>query len=351
MGDAIEDHDAIGPLATEWEELAGRLGAPPSLRPGWFSCWTDAFGGAGLRVVALRRDGELAAVVPVLERRGTVRSATNWHSFAYGPVAVDESAELEVLAALFSGAPRRVDLSFLPPDSAERLRAAAGSRSFASRVVQRSPYVAIEGDWDSYLAGLSRNTRGNVRRRRRRLAERGEVQLEVCGGEGDLFATLEECFRIEASGWKGERQQAVASSPRTRRFYEGLVRWAADAGLLSLALLRLDGRTIAFNLSLEANGRHYLLKLGHDTSLEELSPGTVLTAAMIERAFSRRLKSYEFLGAPDPYKLRWTSTCREVLRAQAFARTPPGMVDRILLTHGRSVAKRLLGQRSPSTTQ
>jgi CelD/BcsL family acetyltransferase involved in cellulose biosynthesis len=345
MQTSVEIYDAVDDVAAEWDELALRLGSSPFVRPGWFSCWLEAFGSAGLRVAALQRDGRLAAVLPVLGRRGTVRSATNWHTPAYGPVAEDDAAEEELFAALCQTEPRRVDLSFLTPESAERLRAAAGRRSFAGRVVQRSPYVAIEGDWETYLASLSRNVRGNLGRRRRRLVECGEVAVEVVEGGAGLPELLRESFRLEASGWKGERKQAIVSSAETLRFYERLAAWAAEAGVLRLALLRLDGRTIAFNLSLEAEGRHYLLKLGHEASLDNLSPGTVLTAAMIERAFALGLKSYEFLGGPDPYKLRWTSACRDAIRVQAFAVSPSGALDRFVQTRGRAVARRLLALR------
>jgi CelD/BcsL family acetyltransferase involved in cellulose biosynthesis len=345
MQTSVEIYEAVDAIAAEWDELALRLGSSPFVRPDWFSCWLEAFGSAGLRVVALRRDGGLAAVLPVLGRRGTLRSATNWHTPAYGPVAEDEAAEEELFAALFRVEPRRVDLSFLAPESAERLRAAAGRRSFVARVVQMSPYVAIEGDWEAYLAGLSRNARGNLGRRRRRLAERGEVVVEVVEGGADLPDLLRKSFQLEASGWKGEQGKAILSSPETLGFYERLAAWAADAGMLRLALLRLDGRAIAFNLSLEAGGRHYLLKLGHDASLDNLSPGTVLIAAMIERAFGLGLKSYEFLGGPDPHKLRWTRTCRDAIRVQAFSRSPSGVLDRLVHTHGRSAAKRLLARR------
>jgi hypothetical protein len=54
------------------------------------------------------------------------------------------------------------------------------------------------------------------------------------------------------------------------------------------------------------------------------------------------LKSYEFLGDAEPYKLRWAQTCREMVRAQSFASTPAGWGDRMVQTHGRRLAKRVL---------
>jgi CelD/BcsL family acetyltransferase involved in cellulose biosynthesis len=340
----IEIHDAIEPIADEWEELAVRIGADPFRRPGWFSCWLESFGSQGLKVLAVRREGRLAAVLPVFARRGTVHSVTNWHTPRFAAVAADASAEESVLEGLFRDAPRRVDLSFLPTESVERLRRAAGRRSFSSRPVLRSPYVKIEGDWDSYLRGLTSKARSNLRRRRKRLAERGEVAIEVVEGGSGLEALLEESFRIEASGWKGAQNTAIVSSADTERFYRRLAHWAADVEILRLALLRLDGRLIASNLSLESEGSHYLVKIGHDAELGQWAPGTVLTAAMIERAFSLRLKSYEFLGDAAPYKLQWTSTCRDLMRAQAFAGSPLGRIDRLAQTRGRALAKKFAGR-------
>ena len=345
LRDRVERHRAIAPLEVEWEELAERLGASPFGRAGWFACWLDAFGSDGLEVVAVRRGNRLAGVLPVLSGHGAIRSASNWHTPSFAPLAEDAAAELSLYRPLLATARRRVDLCFLPPASAALLKEAAGGRRVASRAVMSSPYVAIERDWDEYWRGLSRNHRSNVSRRPRRLTERGEVAIEVFeGGEG-LPALLEESFRIEASGWKGERGTAVICSPRTRRFYEEVAAWASRLGMLRLATLRLDGRLIAFNLGLEAEGRHYLLKLGHDAALDPLSPGTVLTAAMIKRAFALGLKSYEFLGGRDPYKLRWAQGCREAIEVKVFADSPLGALDRIVQTHGRAAARKVVARR------
>jgi CelD/BcsL family acetyltransferase involved in cellulose biosynthesis len=342
MPETFETFDSLKPVEAEWEELAIRVGSGPFERPGWFSSWLDAFGSAGLSVLTLRRDGHLAAVLPVLERQGTIRSATNWHTPAYGPVAEDEEAARSLLERLFSARPRRVDLSFLAPESAALLHEASGRRRFAERPVLSSPYLEIDQDWDSYWKGLSGNHRSNIRRRRRRLAEMGEVTVEVIEGGEEVPVLLDQAFQIEASGWKGKKGTAIASSLQTRHFYDGVCAWAERVGLLRLATLRVDDKMAAFNLCLEGNGRHYLLKLGQDVTLNTLGPGTILTAAMVERSFSLGLKSYEFLGDAEPYKLRWAQTCREMVRAQSFASTPAGWGDRMVQTHGRRLAKRVL---------
>lgn len=342
MMESIEIHTTMEPIAAEWDEFARRVHASPFERPGWFSCWLDAFGSSGLEVVALRRDRELAAVIPVISRHGVVRSPTNWHTPRFGPVAEDGEARRAVFAALLGARPRSLDLSFLDTVSVAEIKEASPGTAKTERCVLKSPYIAIEQDWESYWRDLSKNLRSNVRRRRKRLAALGEVAIEVVEGGEMLSGLLDECFRLEAGGWKGDQGTAILSSPQTARFYGRVARWGAETGLLRLGLLRLDGRVIAFNLGLETARRHYLLKLGHDVSLRDASPGTVLTAGMVERAFSSGLESYEFLGGRDSYKLHWSSGCREMFRVQLFARSLFGLADRLVQTRGRAIAISLL---------
>jgi CelD/BcsL family acetyltransferase involved in cellulose biosynthesis len=336
--DQIEIHTSVGPLATDWDELALRTGGSPFARPGWFSSWLGAFGADGFEVLALRRDGRLAAVLPILAGRRAVRSVTNWHTPRFELVAEDDTARRTVFAALCERRPRRIDLSFLDAADADELRAAWGPAPTNSRTLWDSPYVVVDQAWDTYWQGLSKNLRSSVRRRRKGLEAKGAVEVEVCDGGEGLHVLLEECFRLEAGGWKGERGTAINSNPETLRFYTALAEWAAGSGLLNLSLLRLDGRIIAFNYSLESGRRHYMMKLGHDVQLSALSPGTVLTAAMVERAFEVGLESYEFLGNPDRYKLQWATGSRRRVRLQLFARSPAGYADRFVQTKGRTTA-------------
>jgi len=339
-----ESHSEIGPLEAEWDRLALAAGAPPFLRPGWISAWWDAFGVGTMEILTARREGSLVGVLPLSSHRGTVFAPANWHTPEFGAVAVDEAAMLALYEAALRSRPRRLDLSFLAAEAADAksLEAAGNGYRLNSRIMMRSPYVPVEGAWDAYWSSLSKNLKKTVRRCRNRLADRGEVEIEVNEGRQGLDALLAEGFRLEASGWKGEQKTAIVSQPETRRFYEEMCRWAADAGILRLAFLRVGGEAVAFNLSLEAGSRHYLLKPGHDAALDSLGPGTVLTAEMVERSFALGLTAYEFLGHADRYKLRWTEACHDLLRVQAFAPTPFGALDRHVQTRGRETAKRLL---------
>jgi CelD/BcsL family acetyltransferase involved in cellulose biosynthesis len=344
MADVLETHSDCEPIETEWDRLAALLRAPPFLYPGWICAWWRAFGKGEMCVLAVRRQERLAGVLPLRHRGGLVASPTNWHSPLFGALVEDREAAAALSAGLFELQPRRVDLSFLDPNAPgfEELTAGSGRYRAVTRTVMRSPYVEVDGDWESFLAGRSRNQRQGLRRKRRRLEERGRVSIEVIEGGDDLPAALEQGFALELSGWKGEKGTAILSSPETERFYREVASWASEHGFLRLAFLRLNDRPLAFNYCFEAEGRHYLIKPGYDEEFRELGPGAILTAEMIARTFRLGLKSYEFLGGEDDYKVRWATALRERLRTQLFATSVTGALDRVVQTRGRAIARRAL---------
>src|SRR3954468_22620170 len=146
MEQAVE---TIGSLREEWEALADSLSAPPFLHPGWIAAWCADFASRSPSVLALRRDGRLAGLVPFVEDPTGTRSPTNWHTPRFGLLAEDEGARRELCRLLVDRARRRLDVCFLYSGSHDvrDLRDAArdAGHRLQIRTCQRSPYVEIDG--------------------------------------------------------------------------------------------------------------------------------------------------------------------------------------------------------------
>jgi CelD/BcsL family acetyltransferase involved in cellulose biosynthesis len=340
----VDCHESIEVLAPEWDDLADRIGAAPWLRPGWFSAWWESFGSGTLRIYAARDDGRLVGVVPTAKQRRRVTSASNWHTPAFGLLGKPE-AIARLAAALFGDRPQQISLAFVTEQrDADAVRRAAREHGYQwiSRTLERSPYVAIDGSWEEYERSRASKLLSELRRRRRRLAEEGELSFECDDGGEQLDERLAEGFEVEAAGWKGAGGSAISSRSDTDRFYRAVAHWAAHRGWLRLAFLRLDGKPFAFDLAIEHDGVHYLLKTGFDPSFSRFAPGMILRHEMLSRAFAVGLRSYEFLGADNAWKLDWTETTRDRDLLQAFARSPSGLVEWAANRYGRPVAKRVL---------
>jgi CelD/BcsL family acetyltransferase involved in cellulose biosynthesis len=340
---SVRIHESISSVATEWDALADRVGASPFHRPGWIAAWEGAFSeGRPVQVLTVEDGGDLVGAVPILKRRTAISSPTNWHTPAFGPVAASNEAHEALAEALVALRAPRIDISFIDSEDPglSALRQKARTRRVVERTAMRSPYVPLDGDFETYKASLARKQRKELGRLARRLADEGTVEYAFEDGSQNLDELLDEGFAVEGSGWKAEGGSAIVSSEDTRRFYRDVARWAASRGTLVLAFLRLEGRPLAFDMCIEEAGASNVLKGGFDPEYRRFGPGTLLTATSIERAYEEGLRSYELLGKEDAYKLAWTSSVRERVRFQAFSGSPAGRVSHLAWTRGRDLAKR-----------
>jgi CelD/BcsL family acetyltransferase involved in cellulose biosynthesis len=340
----FEQQDSLSAIAAEWDELVRFAGASPFSAPGWFDAWWHAFGHGRLDVFTLRRGGELLAVLPVSERHGLRRALTNWHTPELEILAVDSAARQALLRRVLRTTRTSLQLAMLTAGSDDAHDFASVAHEERLRILPRtieySPYVRLEGSFDDYERTLPQRRRSELRRRRRRLAERGALTFEVQTGGERLEQLLAEGFAVEGSGWKTEQGTAIVSRPETEEFYRRVAAWAAPRGSLRLAFLRLDGRAIAFHFTIEEGGSAYQLKGGYDPEFRELAPGQLLVQDMIRWAFARGLHTYEFLGADEAFKLDWTASLRRRIALHAFPHSPAGAVAWTAQSYGRPLAKR-----------
>ena len=265
--------DRFNAIAPEWDDLARSRRGKPLRSPGWDrSAWWRSFqGGAPSEVLSVRGDGGLTGVLPVVHLASTLRSPTNAHTPIFGLLGRDEESFHRLALAVYSKRPRRLDMSFLPHRNAGFAELVDGARTsgmrFITRSIALSPYVDTTRGWSSYERTLDGKRLRELRRRRRRLEERGRLSLDVADGSERLESLLDEGFRLEASGWKAAYGTAIDSRPETRRFYlgsGGVGQPAADGlGLLSFVWMENPLRlTTASN----PPGRHYFLKTRSQSS-------------------------------------------------------------------------------------
>jgi CelD/BcsL family acetyltransferase involved in cellulose biosynthesis len=187
-----------------------------------------------------------------------------------------------------------------------------------------------------------------MRKLDKRLNEAGAVSFEIHDGRQDLDALLADGFRLEGRAWKLATGSAILSHPSTTRFYTAVARWAAEADMLRLAFLRLDGRPIAFSFNLQDGGRFYGVKLGMDDDYGKLGPGTVLTRRLVEHAFDQPdLTQLDLLGQNDEHKADISSGTREQVRLQLFPAGWRGQLHRAAVVRAADLRSTLVERMSP----
>jgi len=302
-----EDFEALAP---EWDGLVGAMPRPsPFLLHGWLAEWWRHYGeGTEMQVFVARRDGRLAGALPLVVRGRTgLRVAT----FMGGRQSVlpdvllapgaggDVSAELvrQLEAARIDVA----DFHGLPSDS--RIAAALGPRLDVLQRIE-APVLDLAGGWDAvYRAKTSSKKRNLHRRRRRQLAETGELEVVRARTYDALAPALEEAFTLHAARWEGRPDGSGFASATGVRFNRAALRRLAEIDAARIVTLRLDGRAIAFHYFFALERRMYVYRLAFDPELARFSPGLVNTLDAIEAAADEGLERVEFLGGDERYKV------------------------------------------------
>jgi CelD/BcsL family acetyltransferase involved in cellulose biosynthesis len=333
-----------GPLTGAWDELAESIDAPPWCRPGWFEICLQSVAEGVPVVFCCKRRGQLVGVLPMVEGSRGLRAPANNETPDFRPLAIDSSVSKQLWTAALQPGVGIVTVLKLPGDVEflGPMVAAAKEARFriVSRDIHRSPYLDITDPWESFEESLSANWRQTMRRRKRQLEKGGRLDIEIADGSERFAELFDEGVRIEPSGWKREAGTALIADEKARAFYESIAKWAASKGWLRMVFLRLNGRPIAFRLDLETATTYYHLKGGYDPEFASVSPGNVLAASVIESAFRRGLKRFEFLGAAESHKLRWTQTTRELRLIRAFDRSPAGVAGFLLHKYARPIVAR-----------
>lgn len=336
--------EVIDRLAPAWRQLCAEGPCDePFYRPEWIAAWYDAFGaGARLRLVAVRSGDRLRAVLPLVEGwsrlRGIpvrmLRGAANVHSCRFDVVHGTGDAE-EAGRALWRELQRAGGFEVLEiPDVpegglAERMLAWAREDGHPTGRWEsmRTPFVSLPGRGGSFEEMLERRTtakfRANLRRRRRKLEEKGALRFERI--ERADPAVLRAFYDLERSGWKGEKGTAIGCDLATRSFYDRVAAWADGQRCLSLYALRLGDRPVAMHFGLTWGGRYFLPKPAFDESHRECSPGQLLVHEVLRDCVERGLREFDFLGPWMEWKGDWTEEVRPHGWCYVFRRGPIGV--------------------------
>ena len=330
----MDDHrvfSSIEPIERAWSALAEETAASLFLWPGWINAWVEAFGGEGLRVHTVWRDGYLVGVMPLIEGRSGLASAANWHSPRSGPIALDADAAAALARVAASGRPRRIDLRHLRDDDPAATAYISGLRaegflSLPARDHMRPPFSTLGDSWEEFESRLGKNRRKWLRKMDRRLAEAGTVSIEVHEGGPGLDERLLEGFAVEGSGWKGRDGTSINANESLRTLLTSVVTWAAERGMVRLLFLRLDGRPLAFDLMLVHQGVIYALKGGYDEEFRSFGPSMVSMREIILYGIRSGVHTIEWLGdaGTDEYKVEWSDGERGISTQQLVAPTLRG---------------------------
>lgn len=353
--EVITDLDALSAIVPEWTRLAEGLGNA-FVSPDWFFAWLRTYGETADPYVTVlhRADGSVHSLLPFVRSRDRRRPTLAFAGANLGdyfqPVAPPGEAELAAAGAALALSRRRdewgaVVLHNVDADTtwAEALRSAGGS-GLAEVTHPREvlPYVAIDGlSWDEYLATRSRNFRGQLNRKLRRLGDEHEVSFRLTEDPARVADDMAIFFAFHDRRWENRGGSSVASE-RARAFHLDFAESALRSGALRLWFLEVDGDPVAAWYGWSFGRRYSYYLAGFDPAWSRHSVGLLLLAHTIKAAIAEGAHEYDLLRGDEDYKDRFATGHRYALTR---IETPP--LHSLRLAALIEIALRESGRRLP----
>jgi CelD/BcsL family acetyltransferase involved in cellulose biosynthesis len=177
--------------------------------------------------------------------------------------------------------------------------------------LQRSPYIPLPADFESYLAGIDKKQRHEIRRKLRNI-EQGpqETALYFTTDPHQLETDVETFINMMAQ----DPYKKDFLTKEMRQHIHNTAKAAFDQGWFQLAFLTLDGGKAAANMSFIYNNRLWLYNSGWDWDYREYSPGWVLLANLIQWAVEQGITEFDFMRGDEDYKYKFGGIDRQIYR-------------------------------------
>ncbi len=271
----VQDARAVGPAQRVWAAFPVAVGRVHAALPLPVArLWCHAY--SPLCTPLVRPGRELASL----------SALTAWTRAELGPTA---TLSLDFIS---NDGPIRRAVSQLGPRSRSPVWTVTDyERAVYRRVAERPPGLEHV---------LSKHKRHELRRQRRRLAERGELTVTHLSNSEDPSDFIEEFLALEASGWKRRSGTAMACDPQSAQFFRVMARQAHARGRLRGTSIRLDGRAIAQSVDLLTRDGGFAFKTAFDERWARYSVGVLLELeGLLDLQARPELAWLDSCAAPD----------------------------------------------------
>ncbi len=297
-----------------WDALSDQAVEPNPFFESWYllPSQRELDRSGQVRLLVLEQDGQWLGMLPII----TNRRYYNWPiphlgswlhpNCFHGAPLIRPGCEETFFHALFAWADKGsttalfLHLAHMPLDGPVHaaLQAVLAEQRRASALVYREDRVILRSELsppDYIKTVMTRRKVKDYRRQRRNLAALGELAAESLEGAQDLAEWIEEFLTLEAAGWKGAANSALACNPETDALFRESMHSAAARGQLERWALTLDGKRIAMLAVLLASTGAFAYKTTFDEAHAINSPGALL--------------HMEYLSVLDRGDRAWTDSC------------------------------------------
>ncbi len=321
-------------FAEAWNQLlAESITNIPFLRHEYLSTWWSTRGGgewpasAELALVTAEDEGQLVGIAPLFlsENRDGEPCL-----LLLGSIEISDYLDLIVRPAHLSlfvhGLMAFLATSSLPWQSLDWHNLLESSPTLSvlhseaqklgwSCTIEKSyhaPSIPLPGDFETYLCGIDKKQRHEIRRKMRRAAEMGGVDWYIVTDETTLEGEIDSLFNLMST----DPAKAAFLTDSMRSQMRLSLGAAFDAGWLQLAFLTINGIRAVVYVNFDYLDRIWVYNSGFDPRFTEYSPGWVLLGFLLQWANENHRREFDFMRGDEHYKYRFGGIDKLLVRAK-----------------------------------
>ena len=368
-------HDDLATVAPAWRAMQADGACTPYQRFAWVALVVEhlAAGVTPLFVEVLdTAAGRPVLILPMVRIRRRTHTAVEWLDLGVSDYAAPVMAAGRALAADEAARAWDAVRAVLPPADLIRItripESVFGAPNPLARVGSARPLalsssgVALVGDPDTLLRRVcTPSTVRDVAKRRRRLAERGEVRFAAAATETEVEAMFGTLLRQRRDRFHDMGRFDLLDRPEVTAFYRAAARRGLAEGSVRVFALTVGDEAIATAYGLVAGNTFHgvLLAMGGE-AWRSFGPGIMIVSEIMVWARGQGMIALDFTVGALPYKHSFRPTehplfeiaeartaighlvlglARVATGAKAFLERHPATFER--LRAGRQFARRL----------
>ncbi len=318
----------------EWDALLEKnCSDVPFLRYGYLSSWWQYKGGgewpeAELRIISVRKDGQLIGIAPLFSTAHEGRrkllllgsiEISDYLDFIHDPKYSGEFFEL--LFDFLAGEPfsdiHDLLLYNVPEHALTRAYVEKESQkhnwTVKTEQAYHTPIIHLAEDWDTYLAGIDKKQRHEIRRKMRRADEDPqEIRWYIVEEQEKLDEEIDAFFDLMVL----DDEKKTFLTDTMREQMRSIIRWAFNEKILQLSFMTIAGNKAAAYLCFDFQDRIWVYNSGFDPQYREFSPGWVMLGYLIQHAIETGKKFFDFMRGDEDYKYRFGAADSHVLKIE-----------------------------------
>jgi len=301
----------------QWERLLGDCQTDiVYLTWQWQRTWWEVFQPGDLLLIAVERNGRLAAIAPLYVDSGMAYFVGS--GFESGYLDFIGESKAEVIDAILETARDRFpclegfEFYFVPDSSGtgRRLRTAANRSGLGCYQADRVPSPVLNLACPEIA--LAATQKKDALQRERILRREGKLEVRCLQDGEAILENLEEFFAQHTSRWIAKTGSGRFENPQQRTFIRRLTKVTASTGWLRFIRADWEGVPIAFQYGFCYRGRYVRQMSSFAIDKARFAPGQVLLRHSFLLAIAEGAHTYDFGIGDQPYKHRFASTINYV---------------------------------------